>query len=78
MDVPGQVVSALSDLFDALMHPSVASLPAGFLVLIGAVFVIAALPDGAREKLRIAGMTTVALIVSLEMSWPVNWAAILR
>ena len=43
-----------------------------------AVLTIAALPEGARERMRLAGLTAVGLIVSLSLSWPVNWAAILR
>jgi hypothetical protein len=73
-----QIGSTLGDLIDAALHPSVANLPAGFLVLVLAVFALAAMPDGAREKLRLAGLTTAGLIVSLSLSWPVNWAAILR
>jgi hypothetical protein len=78
MDAVRQIGLILSDLVDALIHPSVANLPAGFLVLIVAVFTIAALPEGARERMRFAGLTTFGLIVSLSLSWPLNWAAILR
>jgi hypothetical protein len=28
--------------------------------------------------MRLAGLTTFGVIVSLSLSWPVNWAAILR
>ncbi len=73
-----QIGATLGGLIDAALHPSAANLPAGFLVLVLAVFALAAMPDGAREKLRLAGLTTVGLIVSLSLSWPVNWAAILR
>ena len=52
MDVAGQIGSILGALVDGLIHPSVANLPAGFLVLIVAVFTIAALPEGARERMR--------------------------
>jgi hypothetical protein len=78
VDAISQTGSALGDLVDAVIHPSVANLPAGFLVLILAVFTLVALPQGAREKLRLAGLTAVGLIVSLSLSWPVSWAAILR
>jgi hypothetical protein len=73
-----QIGSKVGDLVDALIHPSVANLPAGFLVLIVAVFAIAALPEGARERMRLAGLTAFGLVVSLSLSWPLNWAAILR
>jgi hypothetical protein len=78
MDAAIQIRSVLGDFVDALIHPSVANLPAGFLVLIVAVFAIAALPEGARERMRLAGLTAFGLIVSLSLSWPLNWAAILR
>jgi hypothetical protein len=78
MDVTDRIGATLGDILDAVAHPSVANLPTGFLVFILAVFAIAALPDGAREKMRMAGITAVGLIVSLEMSWPVNWGAMLR
>ena len=47
-------------------------------MLIGAVFTVAALPEGARERIRLGGLTAFGVIVSLLFSWPVNWAAILR
>ena len=78
MDTASQFGSMLGDLADDLIHPSVANLPAGFLVLIVAVFTIAALPEGARARMRFAGLTTFGLIVSLSLSWPLNWAAMLR
>ena len=78
MDANSQIRSILGDLVDAVIHPSVTSLPMGFLVLVVAVLTIAALPEGARERMRLAGLTAVGLIVSLSLSWPVNWAAILR
>jgi hypothetical protein len=78
MDANSQIGSILGDLVNALVHPSVESLPMGFLVLIVAVFTIAALPEGAWERVRFAGLTTFGLIVSLSLSWPVNWAAMLR
>jgi hypothetical protein len=78
MDAISQIGSALGDLIDAAIHPSVASLPMGFLVLILAVLTVAALPEGARERMRLAGLTAFGLIVSLSLSWPVNWGAILR
>jgi hypothetical protein len=78
MDAVSQIGLILGDLVDALIHPSVVNLPAGFLVLIVAVFTIAALPEGARERMRFAGLTTFGLIVSLSLSWPLNWAAMLR
>ena len=61
----------------AVLHPSVANLPAGFLVLVFAVLMIAALPEGAREKMRLACLAAVGLIVSLSLTWPVT-SAILR
>jgi hypothetical protein len=48
-----------------VLHPSVANLPAGFLVLVFAVLLIATLPEGARQKVRLASLTAVGLIVSL-------------
>jgi hypothetical protein len=78
MDAISKIGSALGDLIDAVIHPSVASLPMGFLVLILAVLTVAALPEGTRERMRLAGLTAFGLIVSLSLSWPVNWSAILR
>jgi hypothetical protein len=72
-----QIGSTVSDFIDAVCHPSVANLPAGFLVLVFAVLMIAALPEGARQKVRLAGLTAVGLIVSLSLTWPVT-SAILR
>jgi hypothetical protein len=72
-----QIGSTLGDFVDAVFHPSVANLPAGFLVLVFAVLMIAALPEGARQKVRLAGLTAVGLIVSLSLTWPVT-SAILR
>ena len=78
MDAISKIGSILGDLLDAVIHPSVGSLPMGFLVLVLAVLTIAALPEGARERMRLAGLTAVGRIVSLSLSWPVNWGAILR
>ena len=78
MDVADQIGSRLSALIDAVASPSVADLPMGFLVLVLAVLAIAALPEGAREKVGIAGITAIGLMVSFKLSWPVNWLAILR
>jgi hypothetical protein len=78
MDAINQIGSALGDLIDGMIHPSLASLPMGFLVLVLAVLTVAALPEGARERMRLAGLTAFGLIISLSLSWPVNWAAILR
>jgi hypothetical protein len=72
-----QIGSTIGDFMDAVIHPSVANLPAGFLVLVFAVLMIAALPEGARQKVRLAGLTAVGLIVSLSLTWPVT-SAILR
>ncbi len=72
-----QIGSTLGDFVNAVLHPSVANLPAGFLVLVFAVLMIAALPEGARQKVRLAGLTAVGLIVSLSLTWPVT-SAILR
>jgi len=77
MDGLDQISSTLGDFFYAVLHPSVANLPAGFLVLVFAVLVITALPEGAREKMRLAGLAAFALIVSLSLTWPVT-SAILR
>jgi hypothetical protein len=44
-----QIGSTLGDFLYAVLHPSVANLPAGFLVLVFAVLMIAALPEGAGE-----------------------------
>ena len=78
MDAINQIGSALGDLIDGMIHPSLASLPVGFLVLVLAVLTVAALPEGARERMRLAGLTAFGLIVSLSLTWPVNWGAILR
>jgi amino acid permease len=72
-----QIGSTLGDFIDAVLHPSVVNLPAGFLVLVFAVLMIAALPEGARQKVRLASLTAVGLIVSLSLTWPVT-SAILR
>ena len=72
-----QISSTLGDFIDAVFHPSVANLPAGFLVLVFAVLMIAAMPEGAREKMRLACLAAVGLIVSLSLTWPVT-SAILR
>jgi hypothetical protein len=72
-----QISSTLGDFIDAVLHPSVANLPAGFLVLVFAVLMLTALPEGARQKVRLAGLTAVGLIVSLSLTWPVA-SAILR
>ena len=72
-----QIGSTLGDFIDAVFHPSVANLPAGFLVLVFAVLTIAALPEGARQKMRLASLAAVGLIVSLSLTWPVT-SAILR
>jgi hypothetical protein len=78
MDIADQIGSTLGALIDAVAGPSVADLPMAFLVLVLAVFAIAALPAGAREKLNIAGITAIGLIVSFKMFVPANWLAILR
>ena len=72
-----QIGSTLGDFIDAVLHPSAVNLPAGFLVLVFAVLMIAALPEGARQKVRLASLTAVGLIVSLSLTWPVT-SAILR
>jgi hypothetical protein len=72
-----QISSTLGDFIDAVFHPSVANLPAGFLVLVFAVLTIAALPEGARQKMRLASLAAAGLIVSLSLTWPVT-SAILR
>jgi hypothetical protein len=72
-----QIGSALGDFIDAVSHPSAANLPAGFLVLVLAVLLITALPEGARRKMRLAGLAAVGLVVSLSLTWPVM-SAILR
>ncbi|HLX99021.1 MAG TPA: hypothetical protein VKR62_10000 [Roseiarcus sp.] len=77
MDGLDQIGSTLGDFLYAVLHPSVANLPAGFLVLVFAVLMIAALPENARAKMRLAGLAAVGLIVSLSLTWPVT-SAILR
>jgi hypothetical protein len=72
-----QIGSTLGDFIYAVLHPSVDNLPAGFLVLVFAVLMIAALPEGARTKMRLAGLAAAGLIVSLSLTWPVT-SAILR
>ena len=77
MYVFDQIISTIGDFINAATHPSVANLPAMFLLLVFAVLIIAALPEGAREKLRFAGLAAVGLIVSVSLTWPVA-SAILR
>jgi hypothetical protein len=72
-----QISSALSNFIDAVVHPSVANLPAGFLALVSAVLLMVAMPEGARHKVRLASLTAVGLVVSLSLTWPVT-SAILR
>jgi hypothetical protein len=72
-----QISSTMGDFLYAVFHPSVANLPAGFLVLVFAVLMITALPEGAREKMRLASLAAFGLIVSLSLTWPVT-SAILR
>jgi hypothetical protein len=72
-----QIGSTLGDFTDAVLHPSVVNLPAGFLVLVLAVLMFAAMPEGARQKARLASLTAIGLIVSLSLTWPVT-SAILR
>jgi hypothetical protein len=67
---------SLSDIVDMLIHPSIGRLPAGFLLLTLAVLGIAALPEGKREKVRLAIMAGFALFLSMEFSWPLNWGAV--
>lgn len=78
MDLISQFCSGAGDFLYAALHPSAANLPAGFLILVVVVLGIAALPEGAREKLRLASLAAVGLALSLGLTWPVNWAAILR
>jgi hypothetical protein len=72
-----QIGSNLGDFIDAVFHPSATNLPAGFLALVFAVLLVVAMPEGARRKMRLAGLTAVGLIVSLTLTWPVT-SAILR
>jgi amino acid permease len=78
MDGLAQIGSTLGDFVYAVLHPSVTNLPAGFLVLVFAVLMICALPQGAREKVRMASLAAFGLIVSLSLTGPLNWAAMLR
>ena len=59
MDGFDQLGSALGDFIYAVFHPSAANLPAGFLVLVFAVLMITALPEGAREKMRLGCLAAV-------------------
>jgi hypothetical protein len=72
-----QIATTLSNFVDAVFHPSVANLPAGFLALVFVVLLIAAMPEGARQKMRMASLAAAGLIVSLSLTWPVT-SAILR
>ena len=72
-----QIGSTLGGFIETVVHPSVANLPAGFLVLVFAVLMITALPEGAREKMRLGSLAAVGLIISLSLTWPVT-SAILR
>jgi hypothetical protein len=71
-----QIGSIVSNLIDAVLHPSVVNLPKLFLVLVFAVLMVAALPEGARQRLRLAGLAF-GLLASLSLTWPVT-SAILR
>jgi hypothetical protein len=68
---------SLGAILDALLHPSVGKLPAGFLLLTLAVLGIAALPDEKRSKLKMAIMAAFGLFLSMEFSWPLNWGVAL-
>jgi hypothetical protein len=72
-----QIGSTLGDFIEAVFHPSVSNLPAGFLVLVFAVLMIVALPEGARARMRLAGLAAAGLVVSPSLTWPVT-SAILR
>jgi hypothetical protein len=50
MDGINQIGAIFEEFVDAVIHPSMASLPMGFLVLVLAVLTVAALPEGARGK----------------------------
>jgi len=65
------IASTLRDVIYAGLHLSVANVPAAFLALVFAVLMIAALPEGARAKLRLAGLAAAGLIISLSLTWPV-------
>ena len=45
-----QIDLALGDFIDSVLHPSVANLPAGFLVLVFAVLMIAAMPQARGRR----------------------------
>jgi hypothetical protein len=72
-----QIGLIFGDFVDAVLHPSVKNLPAGFIALVFVVLMIATMPEGARQKVRLAGLAAVGLIVSLSLTWPVT-SAILR
>jgi hypothetical protein len=72
-----QIGSTLVNFVDFVLHPSVKNLPAAFLALVFVVLMIASMPEGARQKLRLGGLAAVGLIVSLSLTWPVT-SAILR
>jgi hypothetical protein len=72
-----QIGATFGDFIDAVLHPSVKNLPAGFLTLVFVVLMIAAMPEGARQKVRLGSLAAVGLIVSLSLTWPVT-SAILR
>lgn len=77
MNFPAQFPSlSLGDIFDALLHPSVGKLPAGFLLLTLTVLGITALPDDKRNKVKMAIMAAFGLFLSLEFSWPLSWGAL--
>jgi hypothetical protein len=77
MDFSAYIPSlSLGDILDALLHPSIGKLPAGFLLLTLAVLGIASLPDDKREKARLAIMAGFGLFLSMELSWPLNWGTV--
>ena len=67
MDGLDQIGSALGDFIYAALHPSVANLPAGFLVLVFAVLMITALPEGARERMRLGCLAAAGLEATQRM-----------
>ena len=49
-----QIGSTIGDFIDAVLHPSVKNLPAGFITLVFAVLMIAAMPEGASRRCELA------------------------
>jgi hypothetical protein len=78
MGVPGQIVAALADMFGSLLDAAFSRPPVGLLVITLAILAVSILPEGIREKARIAALAAFGLIVVVKVFWPSGWTAIFR